>query len=73
MRTPGPRGLGMPTMRDAAVRLLRQHGFLVDEDLLSVEREGVTEKQLLPAPALTYRRRRTSGGRGDGESGEAED
>jgi hypothetical protein len=57
LRTPGPRGLRLPTMRDAALRLLREHGFLVDEDLLRIDRaRGGTEKQLLPPPTLTYRR-----------------
>jgi DNA-binding MarR family transcriptional regulator len=68
-RTPGTRGLRLPTMREAAVRCLREHGFLIDEDLLRIDRQRVTEKQLLPPPVLSYRSVRASGGRGDEEDG----
>lgn len=74
VRTPGPRGLRLPTMRDAAVRLLREHGFLVDEDLLRIDaaNPGVTEKQLLPPPTLTYQRTRTPASAGEGRGGDGD-
>lgn len=36
LRRPGPRGLSLPTLRDEAVRQLRDLGYLVDEDVFTV-------------------------------------
>lgn len=73
VRTPGPRGLGLPTMLDAALRCLREHGILNDQDLMRAGHlrpapPGVTEKQLLPPPVLTYHRS-IERERGDGKRG----
>lgn len=35
-RSPGPRGLSLPTLRDEAIRQLRELGWSVDEDTLRV-------------------------------------
>ena len=36
LRRPGPRGLHLPTLRDEAVRQLRDLGYVVDEDIFTV-------------------------------------
>jgi DNA-binding MarR family transcriptional regulator len=36
LRRPGPRGLYLPTLRDEAVRQLRELGYVVDEDIFTV-------------------------------------
>jgi hypothetical protein len=33
LRRPGPRGLSLPTLREEALRLLREHGYVIDEDV----------------------------------------
>ena len=33
LRSPGPRGLSLPSLRDQALRLLRQQGWTIDEDI----------------------------------------
>lgn len=53
LRSPGPRGLTLPTLRDAAVRQLRELGWKVDEDLRRVA-EPVTDPPLLPPIELDY-------------------
>lgn len=53
LRTPGPRGLTLPSMRQEAIRQLRQLGWQIDEDNLHAE-PGVTNRALLPPAALTY-------------------
>ena len=75
LRTPGPRGLRLPTMRDEAIRQLRDLGWVVDEEVLRLGPPGVTNPTLLPPPELDYpSRRRTGdidgeqGGQGAGES-----
>jgi biotin operon repressor len=53
VRTPGPRGLSLPTLRDAAIRQLRAYGFVVDEDMMEAHRP-VTDPPLLPPIELDY-------------------
>jgi len=36
LRRPGPRGLSLPTLRDEAVRQLREFGYVVDEDVFTI-------------------------------------
>ena len=36
IRSPGPRGITLPTLRDEAIRQLRELGFSVDEDILTL-------------------------------------
>ena len=48
LRRPGPRGLSLPTLRDEALRLLREHGYVIDEDHFS--------GKLLPCAHSTLRR-----------------
>ena len=57
----GPRSLSMPTLRDEAVRQLRDLGWKVDEDLKEIRPPGGTNRTLLPPPALTYPSRRGTG------------
>lgn len=47
---PGPRGLSMPTLRDEAVRQLRELGWTVDDDL--GEMRAPCANSTLPAPIL---------------------
>lgn len=54
LRTPGPRGLSLPSMRDEAIRQLRELGFSVDEDVLAIRPPGVTHPPLRVPPALDY-------------------
>ena len=68
VRTPGPRGLRLPTIREAALLCLREHGFLIDEDIKTIRRSAGTEKQLLPPPTLSYLARTL-----DGETDDAGD
>ncbi len=67
LRTPGPRGLKLPSMREEAIRQLRDLGFVVDEDVLRVAVSG-PKSTLLTTPALDYLPDRTEGM--DGEQGE---
>jgi hypothetical protein len=53
IKVPGPRGLALPDRRAEAIRLLREQGFVVDEDILAVE-GGVRDWTLLPPPELDY-------------------
>lgn len=71
LRTPGPRGLKLPSMRDEAIRQLREIGFVVNEDVLSIgpPASSVTKATLLPPPELDYPARRT--GDIDGERSKA--
>jgi biotin operon repressor len=69
IRTPGTRGLKLPSMRDEAVRQLRSMGWVVDEDIChAAPPEGlpVTKRTLLTTPALDYLPSRT--GDHDGSS-----
>lgn len=61
LRSPGPRGLAMPSERQAALRVLRMLGWHVDE-----RAEAVTNRPLRLSPALSYRAPRTDG---DGNGG----
>ena len=66
IRAPGPRGLRLPSLRDAALRQLRDAGYFIDEDLkVAVPPESwferyagamlpVTKRGLLTTPALDY-------------------
>lgn len=54
LRTPGPRGLALPTERDAALRVLKALGWAIDEDLAAAIAPAVTHSTLLMAPALDY-------------------
>ena len=56
-RTPGPRGLSLPSMRDQALQLLRLEGLLAEGGTLMT---AVTHRPLLPPPALDYPRDGTS-------------
>lgn len=66
LRKPGPRGLALPTMRDEAIRQLRELGWTVDEDI-GVARSPGTNPSLLPPPELTYPAPRIETESGDGE------
>ncbi|WP_375290896.1 LexA family protein [Qipengyuania sp.] len=59
IRTPGHRGLALPSMREEAVRQLRALGWSVDEDAEQAI-PPVTNPPLLPPAALTYPSRRSS-------------
>jgi len=62
IRNPGRRGLALPSLRDAAVRYLRQQGFIVNEDARTMMPPEswfgtyvpVTKRTLLTTPALDY-------------------
>ena len=54
IRTGGPRGLQLPSVRDTAIRQLRALGYAVDEDLKYVRHPGVTNRTLLPPAELRY-------------------
>ena len=49
LRRPGPRGLALPSERDAAVRVLSELGYLVFD-----AKAAVTKSTLLTTPALDY-------------------
>lgn len=53
LRTPGPRGIKLPSVIEESVRQLRELGWQVDEDLREA-RSPVTNPPLLPPAALTY-------------------
>ncbi|WP_370189288.1 hypothetical protein [Qipengyuania sp.] len=53
LRTPGPRGIKLPSVLEESVRQLRELGWRVDEDLQEA-RAPVTNSPLLPPAALTY-------------------
>ncbi len=53
LRTPGPRGIKLPSVLEESVRQLRELGWRVDEDLQEA-RAPVTNPPLLPPAALTY-------------------
>ena len=53
VRSAGPRGLSMPTLRDEAVRQLRELGWTVDEDI-GLARAPCTETTLPVLPMLDY-------------------
>ena len=54
IRTPGARGLKLPSMRDEAIRQLRQLGWAIDEDNLKALPPSVTKGALLPPASLDY-------------------
>lgn len=62
IRTPGARGLRLPSLRDAAIRQLRDLGYIIDEDAkLALPPDSwfeayvpVTKRGLLTTPALDY-------------------
>ena len=77
LRTPGPRGLRLPSVREEAIRQLRELGYVVDEDIGKILPPDPLRalSTLLPPPELDYpSRRRTGdidgeqGGQGAGES-----
>lgn len=72
LRTPGPRGLALPSMREEAVRQLRALGWHVDEDAL-LAHSPVTNPPLLPPAALTYPARRIVSEDDNGDIGEGRD
>tara|TARA_R110002072_G_scaffold38314_4_gene110894 strand:+ start:6071 stop:6511 length:441 start_codon:yes stop_codon:yes gene_type:complete len=59
IRIPGKRGLSLPSMRDEAIRQLRDLGFRVDEDIMRVSSPNCSTSgpnfTLLPPPTLDYR------------------
>ena len=59
LRTPGPRGITLPSVRDRAVRQLRALGWEVDED----DGRASPKTTLLPPAELVYRQ---PGSAGDG-------
>ena len=61
IRTPGARGLKLPSMRDEAIRQLRQLGWAIDEDNLKALPPGITNGALLPPATLDYIRPATGG------------
>jgi SOS-response transcriptional repressor LexA len=77
LRTPSANGqrsrLQLPSVRDAALRQLRELGWMVDEDIGQLGPPGVTLSTLLPPPILTYRApeaiedSENDGGRGERE------
>ena len=70
LRSPGPRGLKMPSERDAALRVLKALGWSVDEAERHVAPPGpngaasVPNFTLPPAATPAYPKRRRRGGRG---------
>lgn len=56
LQVSGPRGLSLPTLREQAIRLLREHGYTVDPEAHSVHPPGapITNPPLLPPARLTY-------------------
>lgn len=58
MRVPGPRGLKLPSMREEAIRQLREMGWLIVEEHLQALPPGfggvVTKGALLDEPPLDY-------------------
>jgi biotin operon repressor len=69
IRTPGPRGLRLPSVRDVSIRELRALGWVVDEDVKHVgPPAGLrAHSTLLPPPELDYPSRRTEGIDGEKE------
>ena len=53
-RRAGARGISLPSMRDEAIRLLRDLGYRVDEDLGTVSMPGSPQSTLLPPAELDY-------------------
>lgn len=53
LRKPGARGLSLPTLRDEAIRQLRELGFVIDEDFLEV-RSPCAHSTLPAKPMLDY-------------------
>ena len=77
VRVPGPRGLRLPALRDAAIRALREEGWIIDDDALTAlpppgwldtyRALPVPKRTLLTTPALDYPARRSGdGGEADG-------
>lgn len=80
VRIPGPRGLRLPSLRDAAVRALREQGWIIDDAALTAlpppewldtyRRLPVPKRTLLTTAALDYPARRAApagdGGETDG-------
>jgi hypothetical protein len=62
IRAPGARGMRLPSLRDAAIRQLRDLGYIIDEDAkTALPPDGwfetyvpVTKRGLLTTPALDY-------------------
>lgn len=54
IRSPGKRGLSLPSLRDEAIRQLREMGFAVDEDIMRITRPGGPNSTLLPPASLDY-------------------
>ena len=54
IRTPGKRGLSLPSLRDEAIRRLREMGFAVDEDIMQITRPRGPNSTLLPPASLDY-------------------
>ncbi|WP_119083094.1 hypothetical protein [Altererythrobacter sp. B11] len=67
LRSAGPRGLKLPSVRDEAVRQLRELGWQVDEDLCQAT-PAVTKGALPPRVVLDYPSARSDGG-ANGETG----
>ncbi|MGB7407173.1 MAG: hypothetical protein WA908_01590 [Pontixanthobacter sp.] len=53
-RTPGPRGLSLPSMREEALQLLRREGWQVDGSDADAARAGVTDRTLSPPQPSPY-------------------
>lgn len=54
VRTPGPRGLRMPSEREEAVRKLQELGFVVNAEDGVIELPARPLSPLLPPPGLDY-------------------
>ena len=53
-RRAGQRGISLPSMRDDAIRLLREEGYRVDEDMKTFSPPDDPHSTLLPPPELDY-------------------
>lgn len=69
VRRPGPRGLAMPTLRDEAIRQLRELGYAIDEDFLEAARRPCALSTLRAPIVIDYIDGRTVE-RGAGVTGE---
>lgn len=60
------RGLMRPGQREEAVRVLREHGYVVDEDVMTVTKAILPRRVLLDYPPALDQR----GGRADSDGGQ---
>jgi hypothetical protein len=54
VRSPGPRGLSLPSARDEALRQLRALGYAIDEDILEAARSPCSHSTLRAPIVIDY-------------------